>query len=135
MELQALKLYLMTLYGPERVDALFWEIQMIVLKSLLAVQQVMINDKHCFELYGYDVIIDAELKPWLLEVNASPSLSANTREDYLMKTEMLHGMLDVVDMEGVSSPFLPLSGVNLTPISLHPLYIAPKLCLDSLSIA
>ena len=36
---------------------------MIVLKSLLAVQQVMINDKHCFELYGYDVIIDAELKP------------------------------------------------------------------------
>ena len=77
---------------------------MIVLKSLLAVQHVMINDKHCFELYGYDVIIDAELKPWLLEVNASPSLSANTKEDYLMKTEMLHGMLDVVDMEGVSSP-------------------------------
>jgi tubulin polyglutamylase TTLL9 len=83
------------------VDALFWEIQMIVLKSLLAVQHVMINDKHCFELYGYDVIIDAELKPWLLEVNASPSLSANTKEDYLMKTEMLHGMLDIVDMEGL----------------------------------
>jgi Tubulin-tyrosine ligase family len=48
---------------------------------------------------GYDVIIDQDLKPWLLEVNASPSLSANTKEDYMMKTEMLHGMLDVVDME------------------------------------
>jgi Tubulin-tyrosine ligase family len=57
------------------------------------------SDKHCFELYGYDIIIDQNLKPWLLEVNASPSLTANTREDYLMKTEMLHGMLDVVDME------------------------------------
>ena len=34
-----------------------------------------------------------------VQVNASPSLTANTREDYLMKTEMLHGMLDVVDME------------------------------------
>ena len=34
-------------------------------------------------------------------MNASPSLSANTREDFLMKTEMLHGMLDVVDMEQV----------------------------------
>jgi hypothetical protein len=34
-------------------------------------------------------------------VNASPSLSANTKEDYLMKCEMLNGMLDVVDMEGV----------------------------------
>jgi hypothetical protein len=50
---------------------------------------------------GYDLIIDQDLKPWLLEVNASPSLSANTKEDYLMKCEMLNGMLDVVDMEEV----------------------------------
>jgi tubulin polyglutamylase TTLL9 len=63
----------------------------------------MINDKHCFELYGYDIIIDQDLKPWLLEVNASPSLTANTKEDYLMKTEMLYGMLDVVDMDQVLS--------------------------------
>eukprot|EP01038_Epipyxis_sp_PR26KG_P007644 gene7644-10404_t len=99
MELQGLKLYLMSKYGVERIDALFWEIQLIILRALLAVQQVMISDRHCFELYGYDIIIDQDLKPWLLEVNASPSLTANTREDYLMKTEMLHGMLDVVDME------------------------------------
>ena len=52
MELQALKLYLMTKYGVERIDALFWEIQMIILRSLLAVQPVMMHDKHCFELYG-----------------------------------------------------------------------------------
>jgi len=101
MELQALKMYLMTLYGQERVDALFWEMQMVMLRSLLAVSHVMINDKHCFELYGFDLLIDEDLKPWLIEVNASPSLSANTREDFLMKTEMLHGMLDVVDMEQV----------------------------------
>lgn len=101
MELQALKLYLMSKYGVERIDALFWEMQMIILKALLAVQPSMIHDRHCFELYGYDIIIDSDLKPWLLEVNASPSLSANTREDYLMKTEMLHGMLDIVDMDNV----------------------------------
>ena len=47
------------------------------------------------------MIIDGDLKPWLLEVNASPSLSANTKEDYSMKCEMLNGMLDVVDMEQV----------------------------------
>lgn len=99
MELQALKLYLMSLYGVERIDNVFWEIQMIMIRALLAVSNIMIHDKHCFELYGYDIILDADLRPWVLEVNASPSLTANTQDDYNMKTEMLHGMLDIVDMD------------------------------------
>lgn len=40
------------------------------------------------------------LKPWLLEVNASPSLSADTDSDYRMKRALLSDMLDVIDLEG-----------------------------------
>ena len=87
-------------HGREAANQLFCAIQDIIIHALVAVQKVMINDKHCFELYGYDIMIDDTLKPWLLEVNASPSLTANTRDDYDLKFKLLNDVLDIVDMEG-----------------------------------
>jgi len=60
----------------------------------------MINDKHCFEVYGFDIIIDDKLSPWLLEVNAYPSITATTRDDYNMKYALLIDTIKVVDLEG-----------------------------------
>ncbi|TMW55878.1 hypothetical protein Poli38472_008526 [Pythium oligandrum] len=98
-DLRNLKLYMMSKHGPERINKLFYEIQLVIIKSLLSVEKIMLSDKHCFQLYGYDVMIDENLKPWLLEVNASPSLSANTSSDYQLKCGMLNDMLDIIDIE------------------------------------
>lgn len=69
--------------------------------SLLSVQRAMIHDKHCFELYGYDVMIDETLKPWLIEVNASPSVSADTQADYELKYGLLDDVYTILDPEGL----------------------------------
>lgn len=62
-------MYLVSRYGVKRVDECFSDIQKIVLNSLHAVSKLISNDKHCYELYGYDILLDSTLKPWLLEVN------------------------------------------------------------------
>ncbi|KAJ7556751.1 hypothetical protein O6H91_05G096800 [Diphasiastrum complanatum] len=97
--LHSLKLHMISKHGEKAIDALFHEIQLTIIRSLLAVQNVIIQDKHCFELYGYDILIDEDLKPWLLEVNASPSLAADTPSDYELKFGMLEDLLFTIDME------------------------------------
>jgi hypothetical protein len=69
--MQRLKLYLQSLFGAATTMKLFHDIQMVVVKSLLAVHHAVVQDKHCFELYGYDVMVDEELVPWLIEVRAT----------------------------------------------------------------
>lgn len=62
-------------------------------------QKTIINDKHCFELYGFDILFDANLKPWLIEINASPSMTANTPSDYEMKIGLLDDTFTCLDLE------------------------------------
>lgn len=52
------------------------------------------------QLFGYDVMVDENLRPWLLEVNASPSLGASNLEDFRLKKQMVGGVFDIVDVEG-----------------------------------
>jgi len=69
-------------------DEVFKQIKHLCIKTLMAVEPqittAMRSTKHrnqCFEVYGFDVIIDQKLRPWLLEVNVAPSLSSSSPYD------------------------------------------------------
>lgn len=51
---------------------------------------------NCFEFFGFDVLIDNALRPWLLEVNLSPALSNDCVTDWQVKKPMLHDMFDLL---------------------------------------
>ncbi|CAE7656939.1 Ttll5 [Symbiodinium sp. CCMP2456] len=55
----------------------------------------------CFEIYGFDVLVDRSLKPWLLEVNICPSLSSGSPLDKRIKTKLV---ADVLTLVGVHPP-------------------------------
>lgn len=90
-----LKLLLEGSHGKQAANYVFEEINWIFVHSLKAVSNMINNDRHCFELYGFDIIIDSNLKCWLIEVNASPALSATTTSDRIMKTQVIKDTLDI----------------------------------------
>ena len=68
------------------------------------VSQTSKASKHrslCFEIYGFDILLDSKLKPWLLEVNISPSLSSSSPLDKKIKTMLI---CDTLNLTGIQ-PF------------------------------
>lgn len=114
-DLSNLRLFIQGIYGFEKAQTLFEEINSIIIHSLKASQNVMINDKHCFECYGYDLLIDSSLKPWLIEVNASPSLTATTPSDRVLKTSLISDLVDIV-MPPDLPPDVANKGMRYDPV-------------------
>ncbi|CAL6041209.1 Tubulin_tyrosine ligase [Hexamita inflata] len=53
---------------------------------------------NCFEVLGFDIMIDANFKPWLIEVNHSPSFTCDTPLDLRIKETLLSGVLDLLNI-------------------------------------
>jgi tubulin polyglutamylase TTLL5 len=41
---------------------------------------------NCFEVFGFDILIDSDLKPWILEVNLNPSFATDSPLDFKIKS-------------------------------------------------
>jgi len=47
----------------------------------------------CFEILGYDIILDIDGKPWLLEVNHAPSFTTDSPLDSAIKKDVIRDAL------------------------------------------
>lgn len=84
-------------------------IEGLILKTICSVQPYIThiykanrpseqNQEMCFEILGFDIIIDQNLKPWLLEVNHTPSFSADSDLDYKIKSNLISDTLKLVNV-------------------------------------
>lgn len=63
----------------------------------------MASRSACFEIFGFDVLLDESLKAWLIEVNVSPSLSSSSPLDKRIKSML---MTDAFHLSGFT-PYNP----------------------------
>jgi tubulin polyglutamylase TTLL6/13 len=52
----------------------------------------------CFEILGFDVLLDENLHPWLLEVNCMPSFACDSPFDETLKCGLIKGALKIANI-------------------------------------
>ena len=61
-------------------------------------KKLNMNRLSCFEVFGFDILLDSDMKPWLIEVNLSPSLAPESPLDLTIKGTL---MTDTFNMVGL----------------------------------
>ena len=85
----------------------------ISIKSILAVKDIFIKviksngtkDKNHFKLFGYDFLVDDNLKVHLIEVNSRPSLLMGDINDLKLKPQLIADTLNIVGITPYSHDF------------------------------
>ncbi|KNE67210.1 hypothetical protein AMAG_12281 [Allomyces macrogynus ATCC 38327] len=93
--------------GHDGSGAIWTSIKDIIAKSILTVQPELArvfrtcapngDGSLCFELLGFDVILDHKLRPFVLEINHSPSLSCETAVDHKLKQGLLENIFRLLN--------------------------------------
>mmetsp|Transcript_25634 Transcript_25634/g.24934 ORF Transcript_25634/g.24934 Transcript_25634/m.24934 type:complete len:83 (-) Transcript_25634:159-407(-) len=68
--------------------------------------------RSCFELLGFDILIDKRLRPWLLEVNHAPSFNDDTEVDKIVKTALITDTFRLLDFKVQNKQRILIKGKN-----------------------
>ena len=52
----------------------------------------------CFEILGFDIFLDDKLRPWILEVNHSPSFSTDSPLDFKVKKNLVADVTTLLNL-------------------------------------
>lgn len=89
------------------MDLLWSKVYDVIIKALIAGEHPVITGMkwncsywtNCFELFGFDILLDSDLKPWLLEINLSPSLACESPLDTMIKTKLISDTFNLVGIK------------------------------------
>lgn len=96
--------YLRDHYPQVDVDKLWDQIIDIIIKAFICCEGPIsrLSHLHCrndyssYELFGFDIILDEFFKPWILEVNITPSLKSESDLDTSVKYSVIKDMFNIV---------------------------------------
>jgi len=57
-----------------------------------------VESRTCFEIFGFDIILDSKMQPLLLEVNQAPSFATDSPLDYEIKRKLFVDMFSMLNL-------------------------------------
>jgi hypothetical protein len=80
------------------------KIKDIVIKTILSItdsgipiiKDFNLSSVNLFEIYGFDILLDDYLNPWLMEVNLNPSLNCDSNLDLKIKSKVLTDIFNII---------------------------------------
>lgn len=109
------------------VDALWKRIDRAITLTILAAYGYLFQGEEevckpcgysrCFQILGFDVLLDQKLNPYLMEVNYRPSLETDTQDENSMKRDMLSTAMKIAAPLNEVQEFIRSKFITNTPNS------------------
>ena len=116
-----------------RVDCkLLWsKIHDIIIKSFISIEDIVNQNikilschrSNCFELFGFDILIDSKLRPWLMEINLSPSLNCDSPLDFNIKSHLITDMFTLIGLQTFDRRRIGFHGYPMNSLSARSINI------------